>query len=104
MLAGYFLLRNDPIRALPYAKKAVANAPESPSGQLVLGRSLAETGDVSGGLEHLQIALGLDSSNLEVHLALAGAYSRLGRKEDARRERLQSLDLSKGGATQLAHP
>jgi tetratricopeptide (TPR) repeat protein len=104
MLAWYFLLRDDPSQALPYAQKAVANAPDSPSGQLVLGRSMVETNDVTGGLDHLKAALNLDAGNLEVHLALAGAYSRLGRKEDARRERLLSLDLAKGDGTPLARP
>jgi tetratricopeptide (TPR) repeat protein len=104
MLAWYFLLRNDPAQALPYAQKAVANASDSPSGQLVLGRAMVETGDATGGLEHLKLALVLDGGNLEVHLALAGAYSRLGRKEEARRERQQSLELAKGEASPLARP
>ena len=104
MLAWYFLLRDDPAGALPYAQKAVADTPQSPTGQLVLGRSLAETSDINGGIEHLKLALNLDPANLEIHLALAEAYSRLGRKEDARRERLLSLELTKGDPNAVVHP
>ena len=40
----------------------------------------------------------LEPGNLEAHLTLAKAYSKLGRKDDARRERLLCLELSGGGA------
>jgi tetratricopeptide (TPR) repeat protein len=104
MLAWYLVLQNDSSKALPYAQKAVADAPASPSAQLALGRSLVETGEVNGGVEHLEAALKLDPNNLEVHLALVKAYSKSGRKEDARLERLQCLDATKGEAATVAHP
>jgi len=44
MVGWDLLLRNDPAGALPYAEKAAAAAPASPSAQLVLGRALVETG------------------------------------------------------------
>jgi Tfp pilus assembly protein PilF len=53
-----------------------------------------ETGDVNNSLPHLEAVLKTEPQNLEAHLALAKAYSVLGRKDDARRERLMCLDLT----------
>jgi tetratricopeptide (TPR) repeat protein len=104
MLAWYSLMRNNSSEALPYAKLAVSEAPSMASAQLVLGRSLTETADLPSGIEHLEKALQLEPDNLEAHLALAKAYSKSGRKDDAQRERRQSLQLTQGGATQVARP
>ena len=73
-------------------------------GQLVLGRAMVEAGDTTGALPHLEKVLQLEPGNLEAHLTLAKAYSRLGRKDDARRERLLCLQLSTGGAAPSATP
>ncbi len=104
MTAWALLLRNHAGEALPYAQKAAQQESKLPSAQLVLGRSLLETGDLNGGMEHLEKALQLEPDNLETHLALAKAYSKSGRKEDARRERVLCLQLTKGNATTIEHP
>jgi tetratricopeptide (TPR) repeat protein len=104
MLAWYFLLRNNAAEAMPYAQKATAEAPTSPSAQLVLGRSLIETGNVPEGMDHLNTALKLDPNNLEIHLALVKGYQEQGRKDDAARERLLAKDLAKGQASVPAQP
>jgi tetratricopeptide (TPR) repeat protein len=104
MTAWALLLRNAAAEALPYAQKAADEKPTVPSAQLVLGRSLMETGDLKGGLEHLEKALQLESNNLETHLALAKAYSKSGRKEEARRERILCLRLTSGNGTTIEHP
>lgn len=104
MLAWIPLLTNDGSDALPYARKAVAEDPTLPSTQLVLGRALTETGDTKGGIEHLEKTVQLQPDNLEVHLALAKAYSKSGRKEDARRERLLCLEMTKNDTAPATHP
>jgi Flp pilus assembly protein TadD len=104
MLAWDCLMRNNFSECLPYAEKAAAEEPTLSVAQLVLGRSLIETGDLRGGLEHLEKALQSEPDNLETHIALAKAYSKSGRKEDARRERIECLRLTKGETTQLARP
>ena len=50
-----------------------------PSLRLVLGRALVETGDIKGGIEHLEKELRLNPESLETHIALAKAYSEAGR-------------------------
>jgi Flp pilus assembly protein TadD len=99
MLAWTFLMQNNASGALPYARKAAAEEPSRASTQLVLGRSLSETGELKTGIEHLEKALQLEPGNLEIHLALARAYSAAGRKDDARRERLQCLQMSEASST-----
>jgi tetratricopeptide (TPR) repeat protein len=94
MLARVLLYQAKPAQALPFAQRAVSEDPASPVAQLVLGRSLAETGDLPGGIEHLEKALQLQPAYLETHIALATAYSSSGRQQDARRERLQSLAMA----------
>jgi len=95
MLSWALLNRDDSAAALPYAKDAVKSAPGYPVAQYVLGRSLVETGDVAGGILHLETAAKLDPANLEHHLALAAAYPKIRRYQDARRERQRSLELTR---------
>jgi tetratricopeptide (TPR) repeat protein len=104
VLAWVLVLQNRAVEALPYAQRAAAQDPGLPSVQLVLGRALLETGDVKAGLVHLEKALALQPENLEVHLALAKAYSETGRKDDARRERLLCLEMTKNDAKEALHP
>ena len=94
MLAWALLMDNSPAEALPDAKKAAEEAPTLPMAQLSLGRALLETGDVKAALRVLEGALALDPQNLEIHIALARAYSESGREDDARRERLACLQLT----------
>lgn len=103
MLAWIPLTQNDGATALPHARKAVAEDPALPSAQLVLGRALVETGDKDG-IEHLEATVQMQPDNLEVHLALAKAYSKFGRKEDARRERLLCLEMTKNDTNPTTHP
>lgn len=104
MAAWALIMRNRPADALPFARTAVGQQPHSAATQLVLGRSLMDTDDLNGGIQHLEEALKLEPDNLEVHIALAKAYSKSGRKDDARRERMLCLQLTEVNATQLAHP
>jgi tetratricopeptide (TPR) repeat protein len=95
MLAWIPLLQNDGTAALPHARMAVTDDPSLPSAQLVFGRALLETGDPQAAIEHLEKTMLVQPDNLEVHLALAKAYAKSGRKEDARRERLLCLEMMK---------
>jgi tetratricopeptide (TPR) repeat protein len=104
MCAWALELQGDYAASLDDAKKAAEEDPSLPMGQLVYGKALIETGDVNAGLPHLESVLKAQPGNLEAHLALAKAYSKLGRSEDARRERLTSLAISQQGAAPLAAP
>src|SRR5271170_4052882 len=102
MLAWISELQGNFAAALPDAEKAAAEDPSLLMDQLVLGRAMVETGNVSGGLPHLEAVLRMDPDNLEAHLTLAKAYSKLGRRDDARKERLLCLTLSDQGAVTSA--
>ena len=103
MTAWILLMEEHATEALPFAQRAVQLNPESVTAQLVLGRSLIETDNLKDGIEHLEKALKLDPDELEVHIALAKAYSKSGRREEARNERMLSLQLSRSGGAQLAN-
>ncbi|HEY1499484.1 MAG TPA: tetratricopeptide repeat protein [Acidobacteriaceae bacterium] len=94
MLAWALLMESSPAEALPEARKAAEEAPALPMAQLSLGRALLETGDTKTAVGILENALALDPKNLEIHIALARAYSESGREDDARRERLASLAIA----------
>jgi tetratricopeptide (TPR) repeat protein len=95
MLAWDMGIQDDFAAALPYAQASIAEDPSLPMAQLVLGRDLVETGSMSGALPWLDAVLKNDPDNLDAHLARVKAYADLGRADDARRERLLCLDLSK---------
>ncbi len=104
MCAWALELQGDYAASLEDAKKAAEEDPSLPMGQLVYGKALIETGNVNAGLPHLESVLKSQPGNLEAHLALTKAYSKLGRSEDARRERLMSLAISQQGAAPVAAP
>jgi tetratricopeptide (TPR) repeat protein len=104
MLAWSLLMQNRADEALPYAKRIAEEAPERPASQLTLGRALLETGDIGGGIQHLEQARQLQPDNIETHIALAKAYSKSGRDDDARRERALCRQMTENSATSLAHP
>jgi len=104
MEAWALLMRRDPDGALPHALKAAETAPKLAAAQLVLGRSLVETGEVKNGIEHLRRGLQIEPKNLEIHIALAEAYSRIGNRQEAQRERQLCLQMTKDGANRIALP
>lgn len=95
MLAWVLLERGDTDEARQYAQAAAAQDPALPLAQYVFGRSLLEDGKLEGSIEHLRLAEERDPSNIEAHMSLATAFSRAGRPHDARRERLQTLEMLK---------
>jgi tetratricopeptide (TPR) repeat protein len=104
MLAWASGMRGDFDLALPNAEKAASEDPQLPMGQLVYGRALVETGKVTAGLPYLESLLRLEPGNLEAHMTLAKAYSKLGRKDDARQERLLCLKMADQNADQKTEP
>jgi len=87
-IANEYIQRKQFKDALPYAKKAVELDPQSFPAHTVYGRVLAE-GDINLqlGLTELEEARKLAPSSPQVRIALATAYTKAGRKEDAARER-----------------
>src|SRR5579864_6439298 len=81
--------------ALPYARRAAEDGPSSPMAQYTYGLILAGTGDLRQAIERLETAERLDPANIEYHMGLAGAYSKAGRHEEARRERRTSIALAR---------
>jgi predicted Zn-dependent protease len=95
MLALTLVLAGRYAEALPFAERAYDKTPNQEIAQVVLGRALAETGDVQRGTELLKAVLASDPQSLEAHLGLASIYSQAGNREQAEQEREVCRELSK---------
>ncbi len=91
-LASEYLRVQDYKTALPYAEAAVKANSNSFPAHAVLGRVLSE-GDIDPkrGVVELEEARSLAPGSPQVHMALASAYTKVGRKEDATKERQEFL-------------
>ena len=73
--------------AVKHLHKAIELQPDSAWAHYRMGASLAKTGDFKTAAVHLEIAAERLPGFSPLHLALAEAYEKLGRAEDAKRER-----------------
>lgn len=94
-LAMEYLKRGEPNESRKYAEQAVAVDAKSFASQAALGRVLVDLGEVEKGIEHLEFSVKLAPDSPQTRIALASAYAKVGRKEDAARERTEFLRLKK---------
>src|SRR5262245_41120016 len=87
--------RNEFETALPLAEKAAQQAPKVFAARNILGRLLLELGQVERAVKELEEGVRIAPQSPEMHYALARAYMRAGRKEDAARERAIFQQLEK---------
>lgn len=83
-LAFAYAGAGEPARAAHYAEAAYLLAPSNPAVAGVMGWTLAESGDVEGGIELLQKAVALAPRHPMLRWQLAQAYAEAGRNADAR--------------------
>lgn len=86
-MAFEYMKRDELETALPFAERAVQLAPNMFPARNVLGRILLDLGQVDRAVKELEEGARLAPSSPEMHFALARAYTRVGRKADAARER-----------------
>ncbi len=87
------LRRNDYTAALLAAEKAAFLAPKLFAAQNALGRALVGAGQLPRGIAALEEAARLAPDSAEMFFALARAYQKAGRKEDAERARATFTEL-----------
>ena len=92
-IAVEYLRRTDSAVALPFAREAVENYPQSFEAHNILGRALVETGRLEVGMKELQQSARLAPESPQTHFALAAAYAKAGRKTEAAKERAEFLRL-----------
>jgi arylsulfatase A-like enzyme/Flp pilus assembly protein TadD len=80
--------------AIGYLRKAIALQPDSAWAHYQMGLSLMKTGDFKTAVVHLEIASGRLPAYASLHSALADVYTRLGRSDEASRERTRASQLS----------
>jgi tetratricopeptide (TPR) repeat protein len=94
-LAFEYLKRGEFQSGVPYAREAAAALPNDFAARHVYGRLLLETGRVQEAVAQLENAVRLAPDSPQSHFALARAYSRAGRKQDAEREQAEFQRLEK---------
>jgi tetratricopeptide (TPR) repeat protein len=96
-LAFEYLKRGLPAQARPFAERAVKVAPKNFAARACLGRVLLEgsDADLPGAIRELELAVKLAPDSPQVHISLASAYSKAGRKQEAARERAEFARLKK---------
>ncbi|MCW4461628.1 tetratricopeptide repeat protein [Sphingomonas sp. BT-65] len=83
-LAFAYAGAGEPERAAHYAEAAYLLAPSNPAVAGVMGWTLAESGDLEGGIELLQKAVALAPRHPMLRWQLAQAYAEAGRNADAK--------------------
>jgi tetratricopeptide (TPR) repeat protein len=99
-IAFEYIKRNEFESAKPFAEQAVQIAPNLFATHNALGRVLLELGKVDEAIKQLEIGVNLAPDSPEMYFALAKAYARAGRKEDAAKARTQFMTLDKQKRTQ----
>jgi tetratricopeptide (TPR) repeat protein len=94
-LAFEYIKRNDFEQALPFARKSVATAPEFFTTHNALGRVLLGLGKTNEAIKELETGVKQAPDSPEMRFALARAYTKARRPEDAKREREIFLQLDK---------
>lgn len=94
-LASIYLRNGETATALGYARKATEADIGNFAAHVVYGRALLDTDDCIGAAVELETAVKLAPESADAHFSLASAYSRLGRKEDARHEQEEFRRLRK---------
>jgi predicted Zn-dependent protease len=92
-IAFELMKRGENAEALTLAQKAVDIDPDLFAGHQALGRALFETGDVDKAIQELEIGAKQAPESPEMFFALARAYAKKGRTEDAARARATFLKL-----------
>jgi tetratricopeptide (TPR) repeat protein len=98
-LAGEYLKRSDFEAAKTFAERALSSNPDHFASHAVLGQVLTDGNlDVPRGVAELETAEHMAPWQPEIRFALAKAYAKAGRKEDAAKERAEFLKLSGNGS------
>lgn len=94
-IAFEYIKRSDWDAARPWAQQAVALSPGDFPARQAYGQVLLELGDTKAAIEHLEAGVKLAADAPSLHFALARAYQKAGRAEDAERERNEFLRLQR---------
>jgi tetratricopeptide (TPR) repeat protein len=94
-LAFEYLKNKDAASAIPFAARAAQIAPNDFAARTAHGQALLEAGQFHHAAAELEAAAKLGPDSPQVRFALAAAYRKLNRKEDAQREQAEFLRLQK---------
>jgi tetratricopeptide (TPR) repeat protein len=90
--------------AIEECEKVLESDPDDYGSNLLLGRLLLRSGDHAAALPRLKKAASLQPAAPDPHLSLADAYAKLGRNDDAVRERARAKRLQASQQPGAANP
>jgi tetratricopeptide (TPR) repeat protein len=96
------LYKVDSATALPYAEEAARLNPRQPFAHYLLGLLLLDTDHTTQAIPELEIAAKAFPREKRIFFALASAYSRAGRRQDAEKARASFEQLNRGSKTEPA--
>jgi tetratricopeptide (TPR) repeat protein len=94
-IAYQLLTQQKPAEAVPLAQEAVQLNPRMVLGHYIFGRILLEAGETQRAVEELEVARKLSPEEPKIHFALARAYTRANRREEAAKAREEFARLNK---------
>ena len=94
-MAFEYIKRSAYTAGLPYAEQAAELDPRSFAARNALGRILLELGQTDRAIQELETGMNLAPDSPETCYALARAYARAGRKQEADRARAEFNRLDK---------
>ena len=92
-IAMEYVKEGDAAKGAEYAERSVKVDPASFAAHAALGKVLSETGPVERAIQELEAAERLAPDSPQVRIALASEYAKVGRSEDAAKERAEFLRL-----------
>lgn len=91
----------DSAAGLPYARQALALAPQSPLPHYLLGLLLLDTGDFQASIPHLEAARKAFSSDARIYWSLGVAYAHAGRLKEAAQARATFARLNQAKSADM---
>jgi len=88
----------DSAAGIPYARQALAIAPQSPLPHYFLGLLLLDTGDYQGSIPHLEAAKKAFPWDAKIYWSLGVAYAHVGRPKDAAAARADFARINRNNA------
>ena len=104
MLETAYALAGRIPEAIEECEKVLESDPDDYGSNLLIGRLLLRSGDPASALPRLKKAASLQPAAPDPHLSLADAYAKLGRNDDAVRERARAKRLQASQQPGAANP
>jgi tetratricopeptide (TPR) repeat protein len=105
-LTTLYLKQGNPEKAATYARRILKSNPTAVAAHRLLGEALLQSGEATGAIAELKIAVRQESDFAQTHFLLADAYKKAGNQELAKKEmsEFQRLDRKEKSEAARTNP